>query len=191
MKKNKIFLCLNFQKSPTRASLFLFLPLLLNCTDEKILAEKASEKEKSGKKTEALYDYSLVLKKNPNSPVANKRTGFLLAESPLSFGVAIFHLEKAKKYLPEDREVNLKLFDLYLIVDELKRAEEILDELRETIDTDTSLFLGNLVLCHKGEIRAKEFPAKFKNSISLGELSQMHSFISCRQKLGIKSESEK
>ncbi|NUM42173.1 MAG: hypothetical protein HUU45_11155 [Leptospiraceae bacterium] len=166
--------------------------LFLHCTDEKILTEKAFEKEKIGKKTEALYEYSLILKKYPNSPFVHKRLGILLAETPLSFGVAIYHLKIAKKTLLEDNEIKLKLFDLYLIVDEWKRAVEILDELRETIDEDTSVFLENLILCQKGDLKSKEFPTKFKTQNLPKDLSNtMNSFKLCKEKLGIKSVSEK
>lgn len=192
MKKNVIFLYSKFPKSPSEVFLIFVLPFYLNCTDEKILIENALQKEKLGKKTEALYDYSQILKKNSNSPLANKNTGMLLSESPLSIGVAIFHLEKAKKYLVEDRTLNLKLFDLYLIVDEQNRAVEILDELREVLDLETISFLENLILCHKGNIRLKEFPVKLKAPATTEfNWLEMNSLLRCKEKIGMGSENKK
>ncbi len=189
MKKNIFFLFLKLRKSPIKAVLFIFLSILFNCTDEKILIDKALEKEKSGKKTEALYDYSVILRKNPSSPMANKRSGFLLAGSQSSFGVAIFHLEKAKNFLREDKELQVKLLDLYLIVDELKSAEEMLEELRDGSDRETLEFMENLISCHKGNLKSKDFSAKLKIPSSEEFIwEEMNSFISCKQKIGIKPE---
>lgn len=186
MKKNRFFLSSNLPKSPNKAISFIFLFVLFNCTDEKILIDQAYQKEKLGRKTEALYDYSVILKKNPSSPIANKRIGFLLADSTSSVGVAIFHLEKAKKFLREDKELQLKLLDLYLIVDELKSTEEMLEELRDGSDRETLEFLENLILCHKGNLKLRDFQTKVKiPSSDEFPWKEMSSLNSCKQKIGI------
>jgi tetratricopeptide (TPR) repeat protein len=93
-------------------SLFAFLPI--NCNAEKSLFDKGWEAEKEGRLSEAIYYYELSLNENSEYLDSHRRIGSLLSKNPESWGVAIWHLEKALSKNPKDNEVRLELSFLYL-----------------------------------------------------------------------------
>ncbi|MCE9499658.1 MAG: hypothetical protein K8R21_04040 [Leptospira sp.] len=172
-------------KLPTALLLIIGLGFS-GCAEEKSITEEAFIKEKEGKKSEALYLYSLALKKNPNYPAANKRLGMILSESGDSVGVAIFHLEKTREFAASDEETDLKLFDLYILTEDFVKLQILLDELKESLSEEDSVFLDNMAQCHKNPAKSKEIANKTKLTPGIQQFEfKLNILNGCRKNAGL------
>lgn len=113
----------------------------------KALEKNALELEKEGKKEEAFYYYTRILKINDSSFSANKKLGFILSESIDSLQVAISYLEKARHENSDDKEILAKLFDLYLILGETEKVKKMLYDARKSLSQDEATMITELMDC--------------------------------------------
>lgn len=144
--------------------ILVFLFIFTNCSREKQISQDAYKKEQAGKKSEALYDYTRALEINPNYAFANKRVGFILSESPESQDVAIHHLEVAKKESESDIEIDLKLFDSYLLNAEFTKLKKLKGELSISLDLQTFQLLDDIYNCILKKEEAKNTAKKIQFS---------------------------
>lgn len=131
--------------------IFLFIPI--TCSDIKKDLEQALQDESLGNTTRALLKYEIILKNYPNDPTANKRMGWILSRHPVSMGSGIYHLEKALELNPEDEEVRLELFFLYLTTENFTLANKILEYYQFRNQESLYKELENLYLCEKESIK--------------------------------------
>ncbi|MEM7181913.1 MAG: hypothetical protein AAF518_13435 [Spirochaetota bacterium] len=96
----------------------LILFIVLACSGEESLGQQGIAKEKQGKIQEAVHFYKLALQENSRYGFAHKRLGILYSAGIDSLELSLYHLKLAKKWGSADREVYLKLFDIYLILQE-------------------------------------------------------------------------
>lgn len=141
----------------------LFLSLTA-CSREKQISQDAYKKEQSGKKSEALYDYTRALEINPNYAFANKRVGFILSESPESQDVAIQHLEIAHQETESDMEVTIKLFDSYVLNGEFDKLKNLRGDLIVGLDLQTFQLLDDIYSCMLKKDLAKNTAKKIQIS---------------------------
>ena len=124
------------------------LPILLILTGCNFGSDiqEAISLEKEGRYSEALYIYTGILAKNPEQPRANRQIGMILAKSSKSTGAAIAHLENAYAKMSNDRELRLKLFEMYLVSGNLDKSGEIIkspDPEQNTMNLLQSCFVSN------------------------------------------------
>lgn len=101
-----------------------FLPSA--CGGGGTLTQEGIEEEQAGNTTQALYRYDLAIRENPKDYLAHARKGLLLSQDVHSWGVAISHLERALEGRPQDEEIRIQLFLLYLGLEYTAEAEAIL-----------------------------------------------------------------
>lgn len=141
---------------------------LISCGREKTLSEQAYQKEQRGDKAEALYEYSLALKVDPDYPFANKRIGILFSESTDSINLAIHHLKKARQGYPEDMELLLKLYDLYIQTGDLNSAKKHITDNRKYLETNSYNVLLDIYNCILNKDKANELASKYLINQSIG-----------------------
>ncbi len=148
-------------KKRQRFQFFLLFSVLMPivftyCSPEKGISERAYELEKRGLFAEAVYEYSRALDSNPEYGFANRRMGFILSESYKSIVPAIRHLEAAKNTFQNDTELNLKLFDLTLFVEDYPKAEKLKKELQQSLSKESSDYIQQLFECRKNSDSQKK-----------------------------------
>jgi tetratricopeptide (TPR) repeat protein len=116
------------------------------------------EEEEKENFSAALHNYELALEANPMNKKAHKRMGLLLSENPVSWGSAIWHLEKALSLDPSDDKLREILFYLYLSAGKESDAEGMIADWKvsgkESLAQDMSLL----------------FECEFKNRLSKANL---------------------
>jgi tetratricopeptide (TPR) repeat protein len=139
--------------------LFFFFGILflmpINCQSESSLLEEAMQAENAGNYTKAMFSYDLALKSNFKNRTAHKRKGLLLIRNPESWGVGIWHLEKALELDSLDQELRKELFYLYLATENFDSAENFLFYWKTTNQDDIYKDMEALLLCETKSNRLK------------------------------------
>lgn len=134
--------------------IFLLMPM---CQSEAGLLEEAMIAEKSGNNTQALYSYDLAIKNNPKSRIAHKRKGLLLVRNPQSWGIGIWHLEKALELDTLDQELRKELFYLYLATENYESVENFLFYWKTTNQEEIWQDLEALFFCETKTYKLKSY----------------------------------
>jgi|JI10StandDraft_1071094.scaffolds.fasta_scaffold1020268_1 tetratricopeptide (TPR) repeat protein len=127
--------------------LCLIILLPISCNQEKQLVKEGLEDEKNGLYAQAIYRYELALQENPDYFEANKRIGILLGKNPESWGVAIWHLEKALRLQPKDSQVRIELALLYLSNEKWMDFEKLISYWNLNGDDSTYQAMVSLFQC--------------------------------------------
>ena len=143
--------------------LYLLLAIFFSCNRDKAFVEKGVEKEKIGKKAEALHLYTQAYKINPENSEANERLGFLLSESQFSTIPAIYHLENARNIDTENLKIALKLIDLTLFIGDFNKSKRIQREVLPSVNEAIYSYIVNITTC----LEMKEIKDKKKITESL------------------------
>lgn len=136
-------------------SLFVFVPIA--CNAERSLYNKGLEEEQQGRFSEAIYYYELSLKENSEFIDSHRRIGSLLAKHPESWGVAIWHLEKALAQSPKDKKLRLELSLLYLANEKWMDFEKQLSFWNTNGEKDFFLGLSALYNCETKTTKLQSF----------------------------------
>jgi hypothetical protein len=145
--------------------LLLFSGLLPTACKPSITeSQEAFLEEGKGNTTQALYGYDVALRKNPKDSFAHKRKGILLSNHIESWGVAIWHLEKALEIAPNDEEVRKELFFLYLATENWLDSEKMVHYWKLSNQGDSYLGLEALYNCETRINRLKPYSDIVNNS---------------------------
>ncbi|WCL48367.1 hypothetical protein [Leptospira sp. GIMC2001] len=147
-------------KQMIRSYVFFLLIIVLlpsACNPAKGLAERAFDDEKNGNIQQALYGYELALKEKPDYFLAHKRMGIILSRIPESWGVAIWHLEKALSLQPKDEEIRVELFYLFLSTDRQDEINKILTFWNTNGQEETSKEFESLFFCETKNFKLKQY----------------------------------
>lgn len=138
--------------------LLLFSGLLPTACKPSITeSQEAYLEEGKGNTTQALYGYDVALRKNPKNSFAHKRKGILLSNHIESWGVAIWHLEQALSITPNDSEVRVELFFLYLATENWLDAEKMINYWKLGNQGDSYPGLEALYNCETRPYRLKPY----------------------------------
>lgn len=131
-----------------------------SCSREKSISKLAYEKEKAGNLSEAIYDYHRALNINSKYGFANKRLGFIFSESQFSVIPAIYHLEVAREEDPLDLEINLKLIDLTLFVQDFEKYSQYYKQIQAGLKPENILEIETIYGCLAGKNTSKKMAEK-------------------------------